>query len=550
MANRQVTAMLRWNTKPMSMNQKHNRRDRTVTDKEPHIDRNGLCIVLKDEPVKDAYEKLFQVFLDDYNEINRIKNPDRCMDAEQYFDKVVQKYMNNDVKKAKEKATGQKEHGYSSVPWLEYTMYLATPDYDKDPEHKLNMPEDEQIELMQKWLRNFQRRNPNLYVFGAYIHGDEWGTNGVKGQLHMHLCLIPFAHCNRGLKLKVSEFNAYKQMGIENETKSYTDKEGNKKEKVTTLREAWKNKEVAVLDEMLEERGYIPYHPGGRGEAWERKEMHQTHMQMAQEEERKIRDLQQESDKHQNKVNELKDEIANAENYKNEMYQLGDEAFAKAKSLQNSYDAKVEKLNDDYNEKATFLNEKINEKLEKVESLEKEYDDKAILYEKELESKKDMLLQEYEFIKKTVNSYANVDNTQTKYKKSIIEKGCYLVPKSDIEDFNLIHQFAEGVAKKDKYATELLSKAQAAIEAAKQDMADADNMRQEAKSAMYTAKVRKEEARKAKYEIDKLLNEEKEKGSKSGYQECLNEVAKALNMTVDEIKKAIKEKDENDWYDG
>lgn len=515
MADRQITAMLRWNTKPMSMNQKHNRRDRTLTDKEPHIDRNGLCIVLKDEPVKDAYERLFQVFLDDYNEINRIKNPDRCMDAEQYFNKVVQKYMNNDIKKAKEKATGQKEHGYSSVPWLEYTMYLATPDYDKDPEHKLNMPEDEQIELMQKWLRTFQRRNPNLYVFGAYIHGDEWGTNGVKGQLHMHLCLIPFAHCNRGLKLKVSEFNAYKQMGIENETKSYTDKEGNKKEKVTTLREAWKNKEVAVLDEMLEERGYIPYHPGGRGEAWEKKEMHQAHMQMAQEEERKIRELQQESDKHQTKVNELKDEIVNAENYKNEMYQLGDEAFAKAESLQNSYDAKVESLQKEYDEKETFF----------IEGFEKE---------------KQKLMDEYNFLKRTISNYAG-DNTEIKYKKSIIEKGCYLVPKSDIEDFNLIHQFAEGVAKKDKYATELLNKAQAAIEEAKQDIADAERMKEDAESAMYSAKVRKEEARKAKYEIDKLLDEAKEKGSKSGYQECLDEVAKALNMTVDEIKEAIKD---------
>ena len=368
MADRQVTAMLRWNTKPMSMNQKHNRRDRTLTDKEPHIDRNGLCIVLKDEPVKEAYERLFQVFLDDYNEINRVKNPDRCMDAEQYFNKVVQKYMNNDIKKAKEKATGKKEHGYSSVPWLEYTMYLATPDYDKDPEHKLNMPENEQIELMKSWLQNFQRRNPNLYVFGAYIHGDEWGTNGVKGQLHMHLCLIPFEHCNRGLKLKVSEFNAYKQMGIENETKSYTDKEGNKKEKVTTLREAWKNKEVAVLDEMLEERGYIPYHPGGRGEAWEKKEMHQAQMQMAQEEERKIRELQQESDKNQNKVNELKNDLSKYDSQLNEVSTAYDWYKQQLNAKKEEYEFKSEKCREFDERKERYDNDVflIDKKFKKI----------------------------------------------------------------------------------------------------------------------------------------------------------------------------------------
>lgn len=283
---------MRWNPKPMSMNQKHNRRDKSLTDKEHHIDPNGLCMILKDESVVEAYEKLFQNVLDDYNKINIRKNPDRCMDAEEYANKVIQKYVNNEKKRAREKATGKKEYGYSSVPWLEYTVYLATPDYDKDPDHKLNMTEKEQIELLKEWLKNFQKRNPNLYVFGAYIHADEWGTNGVKGQLHMHLCIIPFERCNRGLKLKVSEANAYKQMGINQDLKTYTDKDGNKREKVASLRESWKNKEVSILDEMLEERGYTPYHPGGRGEAWERKEMHQAHMQMAQQETRDIRNKQ------------------------------------------------------------------------------------------------------------------------------------------------------------------------------------------------------------------------------------------------------------------
>ena len=381
-------------------------------------------------------------------------------------------------------------------------MYLATPDYDKDPEHKLNMPENEQIELMKSWLQIFQRRNPNLYVFGAYIHGDEWGTNGVKGQLHMHLCLIPFEHCSRGLKLKVSEFNAYKQMGIENETKSYIDTDGNKREKVATLRESWKNKEVAVLDKMLEERGYIPYHPGGRGEAWEKKEMHQAHMQMAEQEVKNIECLKNEKDIMQEELNNTRNEN---ENLKDELAKTNEELTA----LKND-----------------------------LSDFDKQYDDMKNAcdwYEQQLDSQKE----EYEFKSEKCREF---DERKERYDNDVflIDKKFKKIPFSDdyrisTEDMIELKNQLSDTRSDCKKANDKLEKASKLLKDAEREKRLSQN-----RDANYEALLEKERREKEKYEkynqnFQHQLKQEYDKGFDKG----IEQVANALGKTAKDIKSTI-----------
>ena len=53
---KQITVSVHNGTK---VSRAHNMRNRKVTDKEPHIDKNGWYAIWHDEPLRDAYKRLF-----------------------------------------------------------------------------------------------------------------------------------------------------------------------------------------------------------------------------------------------------------------------------------------------------------------------------------------------------------------------------------------------------------------------------------------------------------------------------------------------------------
>ena len=62
-----------------------------------------------------------------------------------------------------------------------------------------------------EFLKKFIDSNPQMKVFGAYIHHDEIGT------VHMHLDYVPFSIVNkRGLEIRVSNDKAIEQTGYRN----------------------------------------------------------------------------------------------------------------------------------------------------------------------------------------------------------------------------------------------------------------------------------------------------------------------------------------------
>ena len=92
--------------------------------------------------------------------------------------------------------------------------------------------------ILDRYAKEFQERNPNLYLFNAVMHLDEKTP-------HLHLCYIPLGHgYKQGMKVRNSLDRAYKEQGI--------DGKANKYENST---HAWQDREKAYIAEIMREYG-------------------------------------------------------------------------------------------------------------------------------------------------------------------------------------------------------------------------------------------------------------------------------------------------------
>ncbi|RSU07594.1 plasmid recombination protein [Vagococcus elongatus] len=186
-------------------NIKHNNREFTDKQKEQnsHInfDRSDENIYLVQDDLKELYEREFSESLQKYND--KQKRNDRKIDS--YYDHI--------------------KNGKKTALQQEIIVQVG----DKD---------DTEIDsgFLEKWFENFQERNPNLKVYNAVIHNDE-------ATPHLHVNFVPVASgYKRGLEKQVSFDRAIKQ---QDET---LDKQ--------RPFEDWRDKEVAILEELLLERGH------------------------------------------------------------------------------------------------------------------------------------------------------------------------------------------------------------------------------------------------------------------------------------------------------
>lgn len=168
--------------------QGHNRRDEDAIINQTHIDRNGDFEIWQDEPVREAYEKLFSKSVEEYNQ--RQKRSDRRI--ENYYTKICHE----------DKGTGCKHP--------EYEMYLAIGNRDNPPPDK----------IAKKCLKEFyewtKQAFPHLYTHGFYYHGDE------EGVVHAQWDFIPYSdHNTRGMNRQVSFEGALREDGLTSGKKSY-----------------------------------------------------------------------------------------------------------------------------------------------------------------------------------------------------------------------------------------------------------------------------------------------------------------------------------------
>lgn len=161
----------------------HNTRDERYTKKQEHINKaltmNNVTIC--DIPVRQAYEDIFKQAVEEYNA--KQKRADRRIKS--YYDKIKQ---------------DKRKH-----PVYECIVQIGDKD---DTGNSAQLEKQALIKFAQQW----ENRNPNLKLIGAYIHADE-----PNGTVHLHCDFIPVAKCTRGMVIQNSYDKALQQQGFRTE---------------------------------------------------------------------------------------------------------------------------------------------------------------------------------------------------------------------------------------------------------------------------------------------------------------------------------------------
>lgn len=168
------------------------------------------------EPLQEAYDKCFGKAIEEYNATQ--KRADRRIDGPTgYIDKI------------RNSKNGEK---------LYYELVVQVGNM-RDTNVR---SEDGQIakEILDQYMKDFQQRNPNIYVFNAVLHMDEQTP-------HLHIDYIPLAkNYKKGLSIRNSLEKALNQQGMK--AKGCSGKFNN-----ATL--VWQEHEKDVLEVIMKEHG-------------------------------------------------------------------------------------------------------------------------------------------------------------------------------------------------------------------------------------------------------------------------------------------------------
>lgn len=167
----------------------HNNRDFITENVDQSRTKDN--ITYKKETLEQAYEKCFGQAIAEYNE--RQKRADRKIDG-------IDGYMAQ-IRNSK---NGEKLF-YENVVQVG-NMFDSHVGTEQGEVCK---------QILDEYMRGFQERNPNLYVFNAVLHLDEQTP-------HLHIDYIPLAHgYKQGLQVRNSLDRAFKEQGLEGKANKY-----------------------------------------------------------------------------------------------------------------------------------------------------------------------------------------------------------------------------------------------------------------------------------------------------------------------------------------
>ena len=189
-------------------------------------------IILINEDIKQVYYKLFDKALDEYNA--KQKRKDRQI--KNYYEKIKRSKQEKLFYEVIVQIGNKDDTGVGS-----YSAEIAT-------------------QILKDYVELFQFRNPQLYVFGAYIHMDEETP-------HLHLDFVPWvSDSKRGLETRTSLKGALATRGFASEGKGNTEWQQwseAEKEDIAIIMERYgigwhkkgtHNKHLSVLDYKKQER--------------------------------------------------------------------------------------------------------------------------------------------------------------------------------------------------------------------------------------------------------------------------------------------------------
>lgn len=199
-----------------------NHNSRKFHAKNIESERSYLNVEYCNEDVKDVYHELFDEALVRYNE--KQTRSDRKIDD--YYDKIC--------------------FGKQEKPFHEIILQIG----DKDNMGATTENGQLAARVLDEYMRDFQRRNPTLRVFSAYLHMDE-------ATPHLHIDFVPYTTgSKRGLDTRVSLKQALSALGFKGGTRSETELN------------QWVQHEKKQLAEIMLERGI----------EWEQKGTHEKHL--------------------------------------------------------------------------------------------------------------------------------------------------------------------------------------------------------------------------------------------------------------------------------
>ena len=165
----------------------HNSRKFHAKNTDP--ERSCLNVEYCNENVKDVYHELFDEALTRYNE--KQTRSDRRIDD--YYEKI--------------------RSGKQEKPFHEIILQIG----DKDNMGAKTENRQLAAKVLDKYMRDFQRRNPTLRVFSAYLHMDE-------ATPHLHIDFVPYTTgSRRGIDTRVSLKQALSALGFKGGTRRETE---------------------------------------------------------------------------------------------------------------------------------------------------------------------------------------------------------------------------------------------------------------------------------------------------------------------------------------
>ena len=199
-----------------------NHNSRKFHAKNIESERSYLNVEYCNEDVKDVYHELFDEAFVRYNE--KQTRSDRKIDD--YYDKIC--------------------FGKQEKPFHEIILQIG----DKDNMGATTENGQLAAKVLDEYMRDFQRRNPTLWIFSAYLNMDE-------ATPHLHIDFVPYTTgSKRGLDTRVSLKQALSALGFKGGTRSETELN------------QWVQHEKKQLAEIMLEHGI----------EWEQKGTHEKHL--------------------------------------------------------------------------------------------------------------------------------------------------------------------------------------------------------------------------------------------------------------------------------
>lgn len=306
----------------------HNSRKFHAKNTDP--ERSCLNVEYCNENVKDVYHELFDEALARYNE--KQTRSDRRIDD--YYEKI--------------------RSGKQEKPFHEIILQIG----DKDNMGAKTENGQLAAKVLDKYMWDFQRRNPTLRVFSAYLHMDE-------ATPHLHIDFVPYTTgSKRGLDTRVSLKQALSALGF---------KGGTRRETELNQWVAYEKEQLAAV--MLE-----------HGIEWEKKGTHEKHLSVLdfekKERAKEVAELEQSISDGKERLSDIQIQHRKAVQETEQIRQKGEAIRQEVSELSETSDLLKEQTAALAEDKEKLLSD--NEKLEKQQKrlqqeIEKIVQSKAVM---------------------------------------------------------------------------------------------------------------------------------------------------------------------------